>query len=151
MKIRRIAIKNFRNFRELDVELAANAVIVGANGVGKTNLLHALRLVLDPSLPDSARQLRFEDFWDGIGQPHVNATVEVSVDLAGFDDNDAQLAQDFAAKLLDEGIYVIGFSFPVVPRGQARIRVQLSAAHEEEHIHKAVDAFTKIGRELNVI
>jgi glycine C-acetyltransferase len=71
--------------------------------------------------------------------------------MFGKFENDAKLAQDFAAKLLDEGIYVIGFSFPVVPRGQARIRVQLSAAHEEEHIHKAVAAFTKIGRELNVI
>ena len=65
--------------------------------------------------------------------------------------NDAKLAQEFAARLLDEGIYVIGFSYPVVPRGQARIRVQLSAAHEEEHIVKAVNAFTKIGKELNVI
>jgi glycine C-acetyltransferase len=65
--------------------------------------------------------------------------------------NDAKLAQDFAARLLDEGIYVIGFSYPVVPRGQARIRVQLSAAHEEEHIQRAVQAFTKVGRELKVI
>lgn len=65
--------------------------------------------------------------------------------------NDAPLAQEFARRLLAEGIYVIGFSFPVVPRGQARIRVQLSAAHEEEHIRKAVAAFTKVGKELKVI
>ena len=71
--------------------------------------------------------------------------------MFGKYENDAKLAQSFAAKLLDEGIYVIGFSFPVVPRGQARIRVQLSAAHTEEHINKAVAAFTKIGRELDVI
>jgi glycine C-acetyltransferase len=71
--------------------------------------------------------------------------------MFGKFEDDARLAQDFAAKLLDEGIYVIGFSFPVVPRGQARIRVQLSAAHEEEHIRKAVAAFTKIGKELKVI
>jgi glycine C-acetyltransferase len=71
--------------------------------------------------------------------------------MFGKYENDAKLAQDFAAKLLDQGIYVIGFSYPVVPRGQARIRVQLSAGHEEEHIHKAVAAFTKIGKELNVI
>lgn len=64
---------------------------------------------------------------------------------------DAELAQQFAAKLLDEGIYVIGFFFPVVPKGQARIRVQLSAAHETEHIEKAVAAFTKVGKELGVI
>ncbi|MDD2385360.1 MAG: glycine C-acetyltransferase [Bacteroidales bacterium] len=64
---------------------------------------------------------------------------------------DAKLAQNFAAKLLDEGIYVIGFSFPVVPKDLARIRVQLSAAHEIEHLDKAVAAFEKIGRELKVI
>ena len=71
--------------------------------------------------------------------------------MFGKFENDAKLAQDFAAKLLDEGIYVIGFSHPVVPHGQARIRVQLSAAHEEAHITKAVEAFTKIGKELKVI
>lgn len=64
---------------------------------------------------------------------------------------DAKLAQDFAAKLLDEGIYVIGFSFPVVPKGLARIRVQLSAAHETEHLDKAIKAFEKVGKELGVI
>jgi len=64
---------------------------------------------------------------------------------------DAKLSQDFAARLLDEGIYVIGFYYPVVPKGQARIRVQLSAAHEIEHLDKAIKAFEKIGRELNVI
>jgi len=64
---------------------------------------------------------------------------------------DARLASDLASKVLDEGIYVIGFSFPVVPRGQARIRVQLSAAHSHEHIDMAVAAFEKVGRELGVI
>ncbi len=64
---------------------------------------------------------------------------------------DARLSQDFAAKLLEEGIYVTGFYYPVVPKGQARIRVQLSAAHEMQHIEKAITAFGKIGRELGVI
>lgn len=64
---------------------------------------------------------------------------------------DAKLSQDFANKLLEEGIYVIGFFYPVVPKGQARIRVQLSAAHEREHLEKAVAAFTKVGKELGVI
>lgn len=64
---------------------------------------------------------------------------------------DAKLSQEFAAKLLDEGIYVIGFYYPVVPKGQARIRVQLSAAHDREHLDKAITAFTKIGKELNVL
>jgi len=64
---------------------------------------------------------------------------------------DAKLAQDFADALLQEGIYVIGFFFPVVPKEQARIRVQLSAGHEFEHIDKAIEAFTKVGKTLNVI
>lgn len=64
---------------------------------------------------------------------------------------EASLAQEFAAKLLDEGIYVIGFYFPVVPKGKARIRVQLSAAHERHHLDKAIAAFTKIGKELGVL
>jgi len=64
---------------------------------------------------------------------------------------DARLSQDMAAKLLDEGIYVIGFYFPVVPKGEARIRVQLSAGHERAHLDKAIAAFTKVGKELGVI
>jgi len=64
---------------------------------------------------------------------------------------DAKLAQDFARRLLDEGIYVIGFFYPVVAQGKARIRVQLSAAHEPEHLERAVAAFTKVGKELEVL
>ncbi len=64
---------------------------------------------------------------------------------------DAKLAQEFAAKMLDEGIYVIGFYYPVVPQGKARIRVQLSAAHQPHHLDKAIAAFTKVGKELGVI
>ena len=64
---------------------------------------------------------------------------------------EAQLAQDMADQLLEEGIYVIGFFFPVVPQGQARIRTQMSAAHTFEHIDKAVAAFTKVGKQLGVI
>jgi glycine C-acetyltransferase len=64
---------------------------------------------------------------------------------------DAVLAQNFASKLLDEDVYVIGFFFPVVAKGQARIRVQLSAAHTQEHLDKAIAAFTKIGHELGVL
>jgi len=64
---------------------------------------------------------------------------------------DAKLSQEFAAKLLDEGIYVIGFYYPVVPKGQARIRVQISAAHEKEHLDKAIKAFEKIGKKLGVL
>ncbi len=64
---------------------------------------------------------------------------------------DSVLAANFATKLLDEGIYVIGFFYPVVPKGQARIRVQISAGHEQHHLDKAIAAFTKVGKELGVI
>ncbi len=64
---------------------------------------------------------------------------------------DAKLSQEFAAELLEEGIYVIGFSFPVVPRDEARIRVQISAAHTREHLDKAIAAFIKVGKKLEVI
>ncbi len=64
---------------------------------------------------------------------------------------DAKLSQEFAAKLLEEGIYVIGFYYPVVPKEKARIRVQISAGHEKDHLDKAVEAFTKVGKELGVL
>jgi glycine C-acetyltransferase len=64
---------------------------------------------------------------------------------------DAKLSQVMADRLLEEGIYVIGFFYPVVPKDQARIRVQISAAHEVHHIDHAVAAFTKVGRELGII
>lgn len=64
---------------------------------------------------------------------------------------EAKVAQEFARRLLDEGIYVIGFFYPVVPQGKARIRVQLSAAHEPEHLEKAVSAFSKVGKSMGVI
>ena len=64
---------------------------------------------------------------------------------------DAPLSQKFAARLLDEGVYVIGFFFPVVPKGEARIRVQLSAAHERHHLDRAIEAFVKVGKELGVL
>jgi glycine C-acetyltransferase len=64
---------------------------------------------------------------------------------------EATVAQEFAARLLEEGVYVIGFFYPVVAKGLARIRVQLSAAHEQHHLDKAIAAFSKIGKELGVI
>jgi glycine C-acetyltransferase len=65
--------------------------------------------------------------------------------------HDAALSQKFATRMLEKGIYVIGFYYPVVPKGQARIRIQLSAAHEREHLDKAINAFIEVGKELNVI
>ena len=64
---------------------------------------------------------------------------------------DAKLSQDFASRMLDEGIYVTGFYYPVVPKDQARIRVQLSAGHQREHLDKCIAAFVKVGKELGVL
>jgi glycine C-acetyltransferase len=64
---------------------------------------------------------------------------------------DAVLSQQFAEKLLDKGIYVIGFYYPVVPKGQARIRVQISAVHEKHHLDRAIEAFAEVGKELGVV
>ena len=64
---------------------------------------------------------------------------------------DAKLSQDFAARLLDEGTYVTGFYYPVVPKDQARIRAQVSAGHTEQELDRCVDAFVKVGRELGVL
>lgn len=71
--------------------------------------------------------------------------------MLGKFENDAKLSQDMASDLLEEGIYVIGFYYPVVPKGQSRIRVQLSAAHDRHHLDRAIEAFTKIGKKYNVI
>ncbi len=80
--------------------------------------------------------------------PGVHPIVPI---MLGKFENDAKLSQDMARDLLAEGIYVIGFYYPVVPKGQARIRVQLSAGHERHHLDKAIAAFTKIGKKYNVI
>ena len=93
MRISRIQIQNFRNFHMLDIALSEHAVIVGENRVGKSNLIYALRLVLDPSLPDSARQLKDEDFWDGLPRPLKKTDIiSISVDFADFDDTLEYLA-----------------------------------------------------------
>lgn len=93
MKISKILIRNFRNFRHLEVALDDHAVFVGPNDIGKSNLLHALRLVLDPALPDTARQLRSDDFWDGLPRPLTPTDrIEISVELTDFEEDDDQLA-----------------------------------------------------------
>lgn len=93
MRISRIQIHNFRNFKDLDLEIGNQAVIVGDNKIGKSNLIYALRLILDPSLPDSARHLRREDFWDGLPRPlKSDDIIEISIDFTDFEENPSQLA-----------------------------------------------------------
>ncbi|WP_133478258.1 ATP-dependent nuclease [Cognatilysobacter segetis] len=85
MKITRIRIENFRNFRTIDVPVDGNVVLVGENSVGKSNFLYALRLIFDPTLPDSARHLTVGDFWDGLGEPLEDERIVVSVELQDFE------------------------------------------------------------------
>lgn len=93
MRLSRIVIKNFRNFSSLDVRLGRHAVVLGENKVGKTNLLFALRLILDPALPDSARRLRLDDFWDGLDRPlKAEDVIELSIEFSDFEDREELLA-----------------------------------------------------------
>src|SRR3546814_14760130 len=92
MRLSRIRIENFRNFQELDVTLGGNVVIVGENRVGKSNLLFALRLIFDPSLPDSGRQLGRSDFWDGLQRIDADSRVRIFVEIEDFEDDPDILA-----------------------------------------------------------
>lgn len=93
MHISKVKIENFRTFKALEFQGGDSLVVVGENKAGKSNLLHALRLVLDPSLPDTARQLREEDFWDGLARPLKKTEfILVEVELAGFEKSEPQLA-----------------------------------------------------------
>ena len=91
MHLARLSIRNFRNFESIDIPLVSSVVLLGANRVGKSNLLFAFRLVLDATLPDSARQLKVSDFWDGCDLTQ-NQQIEVHVDFADFDGDDALVA-----------------------------------------------------------
>jgi glycine C-acetyltransferase len=148
---------------------------IGGFTTGKKEIIELLRQRSRPylfsnSIPPMvvAAGIRMIEMMTGTNQLqdklHGNAEYFIaSMTKAGFDIKpsksaicavmlyDAKLSQEFAARLLDEGIYVIGFYYPVVPKGQARIRVQLSAAHEREHLDRAVRAFEKIGKELGVL
>lgn len=90
--VSRVEITNFRNFKSLQLELEPSAVVVGENAAGKSNLLEALRLVLDPSVPDSARKLRSEDFWDGLAKPFAGNIIEIKVFIKGFEENEGASA-----------------------------------------------------------
>lgn len=91
MRAERLTVRNFRNLANVEIPLSPGIVIVGENRSGKSNMLHALRLVLDPAMPNSERYLRREDFWDGLSDgtpgwdPMANGeTIEISVDIGDF-------------------------------------------------------------------
>lgn len=106
MRICRITVENFANFKHVDFETDGSLVIVGENKVGKSNLLRALRLVLDPLLPDRERQLGLEHFWDGLGEKKLGATVRVTVELTDFEEDDNLLAV-LAGSLVDTNSPVV--------------------------------------------
>lgn len=106
MRICRISVENFANFKNVDFATDGSLVIVGENKVGKSNLLHALRLVFDPLLPDRERQLGLEHFWDGLGDGKLGAAVRVTVELTDFEKDDNLLAV-LAGSLVDTNTPVV--------------------------------------------
>ena len=119
MHLSRIRIQNFRNFSDLDIALAGNVVVVGENRVGKTNLVHALRLILDPTLPDSARQLRMSDFWDELENPVADERIVASVEITEFEDDNDVLAvlTDYR---LDDDAQTVRLTYEFRPRAISR-------------------------------
>ena len=124
MHLSRIYVKNFRNFQLLDVELGPTSVIVGENNVGKTNLLYAIRLILDPKLSDFSRLLRAEDFWEGLDNPVKNGeTIEVAIELQGFkgNSNECAVLQTFCVQSSVEDTARLTYVFrPISPRPVGR-------------------------------
>jgi putative ATP-dependent endonuclease of OLD family len=117
MRISRLQIQNFRNFRAIDVHLSNQVVVIGENKIGKSNLLHALRLVLDPSLPDSARQLQRSDFWDGLGDEFTaEHIITISVDISDFEYDDLLLA-DLAEHVVAVDPIVSRLTYVFRPKG----------------------------------
>src|SRR4051794_27067236 len=121
--ISRVEIENFRNLHGVKADLPSTVVIVGENRGGKSNLLHALRLVLDPSLPDFARSLRAEDFWDGLAGPFNGDTISIKVEIQGFDgDEDAEAV--LADSIVSES--------PMIARLTYLFRLQRALAEGDE-------------------
>ncbi len=115
MHLSRIRILNFRNFSEFDVALGGNVVVVGENRVGKSNLLYALRLIFDPTLPDSARQLSLSDFWDGLEKPSAEDKIIVSVEIKDFEE-DLDVLAVLTDYRLDDDAETVRLTYKFRPR-----------------------------------
>lgn len=100
MYISKVKISNFRNFKETEVELGKQMVIVEENKVGKSNFMHALRLVLDPTLSESSRLLQLSDFWDGLTRPLNDEEIRIDIELTEFEQDDKlkSVLSDFLVK-----------------------------------------------------
>jgi putative ATP-dependent endonuclease of OLD family len=117
MHLSRIAIENFRNFSKFDVSLSGNVVVVGENRVGKSNLLQALRLIFDPTLPDSGRQLRIADFWDELGQPDADDKIVVSVEIKNFE-TDLDVLALLTSYRLDHDAQTVRLTYEFRPKAE---------------------------------
>lgn len=140
MQISRIRIENFRNFSDFDVCVSGSLVIVGENRVGKSNLLYALRLIFDPTLPDSARQLGLSDFWDGIEELTKETKIVVSVEIKNFEDEADILAilTDFR---LDDDPDTVRLTYELRPIGD--LEGEPGAAEDFEFICYGGESETK--------
>lgn len=137
----RIKIENFRNFADLDVTLGGNIVLVGENRVGKSNLLHGLRLIFDPSLPDSSRQLGLSDFWDGLEELTRESRILISVEIKDFEDDPDILAMltDFR---LDDDPETVRMTYELRPK--ADLDGEPGAAEDFEFICYGGENETKV-------
>nr|WP_321440364.1 AAA family ATPase [uncultured Hyphomonas sp.] len=116
MYISRICINNFRNFSQLDVSLSGDVVILGENRVGKSNLLHALRLVLDSDLPDSSRELSFSDFWDGLEDIPGSEKISICIEIKDFE-GDADILALLTDFRLDDDPHTVRLTYELRPEG----------------------------------
>jgi putative ATP-dependent endonuclease of OLD family len=146
MHLSRIEIQNFRNFKHLILPLRPTVVIVGENKVGKSNFVHALRLVLDPSLPDTRRYLSAEDFWDGLDTPFGGHVIQVSVDIAGFkDDKEAQSV--LTDSLIQSNPMIARFTYQFRPR----TTIALSGTEKDDYefvVFGGADEKNRVGSDV---
>lgn len=140
MHLSRIRIVNFRNFANLDVTLGGNLVVVGENRVGKSNLLHALRLIFDPSLADSARQLGLSDFWDGLEELTKEDRIRVSVEIKDFE-NDPDILAMLTDYRLDDDPETVRLNYELRPL--ADLEGEPGAAEDFEFICYGGESETK--------
>lgn len=135
MHISRIAIANFRNFACFDVSVGKSIVLIGENNSGKSNLLYALRLLLDPNLPDSVRKLDEDDFWEGLERPFAANKIEITVEFTNFEDNDPALSVLSDAIIREEPKLTAQLTYSFRPKDTLEIHqlppIQLKREHYE--------------------
>jgi len=149
MKISNIKVNNFRNLKHIDINLDQHAIIVGANGVGKSNLLFALRLILDSSLPDSRRYLDAEDFWDGLKKPFGGEEILVQMEFKEFEE-DASLMAFLADAVVEstKGQQTARLSYLYRPRSKIEDKKAYSKEEYEFTVFQGTDSNRYIPREL---